>query len=227
VLVEDRLKKLDLAPKSKAHLKTLMHVLFNAAMRRELIPYQHNPMSLVRVKDRSKRLREPKCLTAQEFCALFEHIPEPFRTMCIVAMCLGLRVSEVLGLKWSDIDWEGIRIGIRQAYVYGRQGDVKTRTSQKWMPLDRSLAEKLRQHRFRFASHPNIENWVFANPETGKPYWPGRVQENWLVPGAAKVGLGRIGWHTFRHSHSTLLPALGVVSRCTSSSCDMPSFGRL
>jgi integrase len=187
LLVEDWLKKLDLAPKSKAHLKTLMHVLFNAAMRWELIPYQHNPMSLVRVKDSSKRLREPKCLTAQEFCALLEHIPEPFRTMCILAMCLGLRVSEVLGLKWTDIDWD-----------------------QKWMPLDRSLAEKLRQHRLRFASRPNIENWVFANPETGKPYWPGRVQENWLVPAAMKVGIGRIGWHTFRHSHSTLLHALGV-----------------
>jgi integrase len=186
------------------------NVLFNAAMRWELIPYQHNPMSLVRVKGSSKRLREPKFLTAQEFRALLEHIPEPFRTMCTVAMCLGLRVSEVLGLKWTDIDWEGMRIAIRQAYVYGRQGDVKTRTSQKWMPLDRSLAEKLNQHRFRFASRPNIENWVFANPATGKPYWPGRVQENWLVPAAMKVGIGRIGWHTFRHSHSTLLHALGV-----------------
>ena len=50
--------------------------------------------------------------------------------MCIVAMCLGLRVSEILGLKWTDIDWEGLRIAIRQAYVYGRQGDVKTRASQ-------------------------------------------------------------------------------------------------
>lgn len=52
--------------------------------------------------------------------------------------------------------------------VYGRQGEVKTRTSQKWMPLDRSLAEKLSQP-LRFASPPNIENWVFANPKTGKP----------------------------------------------------------
>jgi integrase len=52
--------------------------------------------------------------------------------------------------------------------------------------------------------------WIFANPATGKPYWPGRIQENWLVPAAEKVGLGRIGWHTFRHSHSSLLHALGV-----------------
>jgi hypothetical protein len=46
------------------------------------------------------------------------------------------------------------------------------------------------------SSHTNVENWGFANPRTGKPYWPGRVQENWLIPAATKVGIGRIGWHT-------------------------------
>jgi hypothetical protein len=65
--VEDWLKKLSLAPKSKSHLKNLMHVLFNTAMRWELIPYQLNPMSLVRVKDGSKRKREPKALSVDEF----------------------------------------------------------------------------------------------------------------------------------------------------------------
>jgi len=119
LLVEDWLKKLNLAPKSKSHLKNLMRVLFNAAMRWELIPYQHNPMSLVRVKDGSKRQREPKALSVDEFRKVLESIPEPFRIMCIVAMCLGLRVSEILGLRWRDIDWDGLRLAVRQAYVYG------------------------------------------------------------------------------------------------------------
>ncbi|HYY72352.1 MAG TPA: site-specific integrase [Candidatus Bathyarchaeia archaeon] len=210
LLVEDWLKKLDLAPKSKSHLKNLMRVLFNAAMRWELIPYQHNPMTLVRVKDSSKRQREPKALTVEEFRKVLEYIPEPFRTMCIVAMCLGLRVSEILGLKWRDIDWDGLRLAVRQAYVYGNQGDVKTQASKRWMPLDRSLAERLRLHQASLPPLAKSSDWVFANPETGKPYWPGRIQENWLVPAAEKAGLGRIGWHTFRHSHSTLLHALGV-----------------
>jgi integrase len=210
LLVEDWLKKLNLAPKSKSHLKNLMRVLFNAAMRWELVPYQHNPMSLVRVKDGSKRQRQPKALSVEEFRKLLEHIPEPFRTMCIVAMCLGLRVSEILGLRWRDIDWEGLRLAIQQAYVYGREGDVKTQASQRWMPLDRLLADKLRQHKENSAPFANSEAWIFANPETGRPYWPGRIQENWLVPAAQRAGLGRIGWHSFRHSHSTLLHALGV-----------------
>jgi integrase len=186
--VEDWLKRLTLAPKSKSHLKNLMRVLFNAAMRWDLIPYQLNPMSLVRVKDGSKRKREPKTLSADEFRQMSEHVPEPFRMMCIVAMCMGLRVSEILGLKWCDIDWEGMRMAIRQSYVYGLQDAVKTPASQRWMPLASSLAEKLRQHQLRSASPANTEGWIFANPATGKPYWPGRIQETWLVPAAEKVG---------------------------------------
>ena len=119
-------------------------------------------------------------------------------------------MSEILGLRWRDIDWDGSRVAIRQAYVYGKEGDVKTRASLRWLPLDRSLAERLRRHKAKFAPFADSEGWVFANPETGKPYWPGRIQKNWLVPAAEKAGIGRIGWHTFRHSHSTLLHALGV-----------------
>ena len=51
-------------------------------------------------------------------------------------------LSEILGLRWRDIDWEGLRLAVRQAYVYGKQGDVKTQASHRWRPLDRSLAEK-------------------------------------------------------------------------------------
>src|SRR3974390_1279926 len=210
LLVEDWLKKLDLAPKSKSHLKNLMRVLFSAAMRWELIPYQHNPMSLVRVKDSSKRQREPKALSVEEFRRVLEYIPEPFRTMCVVAMCLGLRVSEILGLRWQDIDWEGLRLAVRRAYVYGKPGDLKTQASQRWMPLDRLLAESLRDHKALLAPLAKSQEWVFANPETGRPYWPGRIQENWLIPAAKKAGIGQIGWDTFRHSHSSLLHALGV-----------------
>jgi integrase len=108
--------------------------------------------------------------------------------MCIVAMCLGLRVSEILGLRWNAIDWEGLRLVVRQAYVYGTPGDVKTQASHRRMPLDRSLAERLRQHKTRLAPQAMSEDWVFANPETGSLYWPGRIQENWLVPAAAKQG---------------------------------------
>src|SRR5260370_12468974 len=150
-------------------LMSLMSVVFNDEMRWELIPYQLRPMSLVRVKDGSKRMREPRVVSVDEFLRISERIPEPFRTMCIVAMWMGFRVSEILGLKWCDVDWESMRIGIRESNVYGKPGSVKTPASQRWMPLDPSLANKLRQHQLRCASPANKQDWVFANPNTGKP----------------------------------------------------------
>src|SRR5260370_2731353 len=64
--VEHWLKELDLAPKSRAHLKNQMRIIFNCAMRWELLAYQTNPMGFVRVKDASKRMREPVVLTVEQ-----------------------------------------------------------------------------------------------------------------------------------------------------------------
>jgi integrase len=77
----------------------MMHLLFNWAMRWELIPFQFNPMNLVHVKGSSKREREPRTLTAEEFRQFIEHVPEPCRTMCVVTACLGLRV------RFTDSDF--------------------------------------------------------------------------------------------------------------------------
>jgi len=46
---------------------------------------------------------------------------------------------------------------------------------------------------------------MFANPETGKPYWSSKIRENHLVPAGEAAGIGRVGWHTFRHTYSCLL----------------------
>jgi integrase len=109
-----------------------MRVLFNAAMRWELISYQLNPMSLERVKDGSKRKREPKPLSAEEFRQMLEHVPEPFRTMCLIAMCMGLRVSEILGPKWCDIDWEGME----WAYASRMLRDNRRRENASFPAMD-------------------------------------------------------------------------------------------
>ena len=208
--VEQWLKSLPLAPKSKAHIRSLMHILFNCAMRWGLLEVQANPMSLVRVKDCSKRRREPRILTALEFQRLLQQLSDPCRTMAIVAMCLGLRVSEVVGLQWGDFDWERLQVTIQRSVVFGVVGEVKTPYSSKRMPLDPALAEVLFRYRRETAPQAKAGDWVFCNPATGQPWRPGWMLERKLVPAAAKVGIGRIGWHTFRHSYSTLLRSLQV-----------------
>src|SRR4051794_9335667 len=139
--VEQWLKSLNLAPKTKVHLRNLMRLLFNAAMRWELIELGENPMRLVRVRNATKRKEEPRILTIPEFHNLLSKVEkEPFRTMIIVAMTLGLRASELAALKWADIDFGTLQLTIERAIVAGRVGEVKTKYSKAKIPLDPGLA---------------------------------------------------------------------------------------
>ena len=104
--VEDWLKRLKLAPKTRGHIRGLMSTIFKCAQRWELI--ENNPMDLVRVKDSSKRRERPSVLTAEEFHGLLAHVREPYRTMVLIAGCLGLRAGEIVGLQWGDFDFREV-----------------------------------------------------------------------------------------------------------------------
>jgi integrase len=101
--MEQWLRDLPLAPKSKTHVRGIMHLVFKCAERWGIIELGKNPVSLVRVKNGSKRLKRPRVLDVDEFFELLKHLGEPYRTMVLVAQCLGLRVSEILGLQWGDL----------------------------------------------------------------------------------------------------------------------------
>jgi site-specific recombinase XerD len=93
--IENWLKGIPRSPNTKAHIRNLMHLLFNCAIRWELI--DRNPVQLVRQS--TKRTHLPRVLTPEEFKKLLAELPEPYRTMVLVAGCLGLRISEIIGLS--------------------------------------------------------------------------------------------------------------------------------
>src|SRR5260370_13288877 len=183
VRVEEWISKLDLAPKSKGHVRSLMHMLFQWATKWESMDLQVNPMKLVHVKGSWKRLREPVTLTRKQFHHVLRFVVEPFRTMCVVAMCLGLRASELVGLQWGDFDWKNRQVMIQRGVVIGRVYEVKTRYSNKAIPLAPVLASMLLSYR-RQASPGN---WVFPSSRTGRPWWPWTIQRNHLLPPRIKA----------------------------------------
>jgi len=212
LLVEEWLASLILAPKSRGHIRSMMHILFNWAMKWEFIDIDRmNPISLVRVEGSSKRLRQPKILTVKEFRLLLNHLGEPVRTMCIVAACLGLRASELAALQWGDFDWQNLQVHIQRGFVIGHIDEVKTVGSNRSLPVHRELAALLLNYKEEAAPNATDTDWLFPSPYgTGRPRWPWTIQSRILLPTGIRVGLGRIGWHTFRHSYSTLLRSLEV-----------------
>ena len=92
---------MDAAPKTKGHVKAIMHRLYEKAMLWELVEWQRNPMELVEVKGISKRQKKPIVLTVEQFYLILDLLPEPCRTMVVVAQCTGLRAEEVSGARMA------------------------------------------------------------------------------------------------------------------------------
>jgi len=210
MVAEDWLKQLDLAPKTKAHIRSLMHLLFRCAERWELMETGRNPIALVRVKNCTKRLKRPRVLTVEEFYKLLPFLREPYRTMVITAQCLGLRVSEIVALRWSDFDFERLTLLVERSAVKARVDEVKTEYSRDEVPLHPDLAHILLEWRER-APFRGDTDWVFGSPITGKPYYQEHIQKAHLREAGKKAGLGaEIGWHTFRHSYRSWLDETGA-----------------
>lgn len=200
--VEDWLKRLKLAPKTRGHIRGLMSSIFKCAKRWELI--ESNPMELVRVRGASKRLERPSVLTADEFHSLLGQVREPYRTMVLIAGCLGLRAGEIVGLQWGDFDFEKSALLVQRGVVHGHVDDVKTEYSHDTVPLATELASELLK--YRKASYPTEVGWLFANPKTNKPYHQEEIQKKHIRPAANTAGIGfTVGWKTFRHSYRSWL----------------------
>src|SRR5215470_3548201 len=115
--VELWLRELSLSPKSKTHVRSLMHALVEFAMWAGLLEMNRNPVSLVQNKGATRKVRKARSLTVEQFHALLKRLDEPFGTMALLCVCLGLRISEALALRWEDVDWLGARLSIRRGIV--------------------------------------------------------------------------------------------------------------
>jgi integrase len=210
MVVEAWLKQLILAPKTKSHIKSLMHSIFEAAQRWELIEIGKNPMALVRVKGGSKRQSRPPILSTQQFENILGSMPDRYRLMVLIAQCVGLRVSEIMGLQWGDFDFEAGTLLIRRGVVHGRVGETKTEYSRDAVPLDSELAAVMLEWR-KQSTAQYAKDWVFQNPVTGKPYHQEQIQKDYLKAAGKKAGLNfSLGWHTFRHTYRSWLDETGA-----------------
>jgi len=209
-VVELWLHSLELAPKSKVHIRGLLHTLWDYAMWREDVTTQRNPMELVAVKNASRRLQKPRTMTIEEFHRICAILTEPYRTMSIVGVCLGLRWSELVGLKWQDIDWLNGELRLQRAVVKQIEDEVKTVHSSKPLALDGRILGVLKQHK-QNSVFTNSEDWVFASPEKHGSL-PRSYTSFWEKLGRAcqDLGIRHVSPHSLRHSYRAWLDELGT-----------------
>ena len=139
-------------------------------------------------------------------------IREPFRTMVLIAGCLGLRVSEIVALQWRDFDFPGLTLLIQRSIVHGRVGGREDRVFAG-QRSPRSRAGRGLDAASRTRSFSTPEGWLFANPVTGRPYHQEEIQKKHIRKAGIAAEIGDdIGWHTFRHSYRSWLDEPGRLS---------------
>jgi len=166
---------------------------------------------ITRVRQSAKRQHIPDVLEISEFQALLEELSLRERTLVVLDAATGLRRSELIGLKWSDVDFEQLEIRVTRSVVHQVVGRCKTEASRKPVPLEASVAEDLWRWKMT-TPYRRPDDWVFASVlKKGKqPLWLDSLLKRYIQPAARRAGITKpVGWHTFRHTYSTLLKANG------------------
>ena len=183
------------------------------AVRLRLIP--DNPMCRLERRERPSVVRrEMRILRPDEIDALLRAATSAYRPLLATAIFTGLRQSELLGLKWADVDFDGGVVHVRrQLDRSGSYTQPKTSKALRDVVLMPSLAALLQEHGLGSA-HSGPTNPVFVTA-TGRPMYYRNVTRRGLTAAITKAGLAREGeprlrFHDLRHTYASLLIAQGL-----------------
>ncbi len=112
-----------------------------------------------------------------------------------------MRISEILGLQWQDVDFERAILHVRRSCVDGVIGECKTESSRRPLPLPEKAAEALKAWRDK-SSYTKPESWVFASDAMfgRQPLYAGSLWLKNIAPAIARAGITKpkLRWHTLQ-----------------------------
>ena len=172
--------------------------IFKRAMRVHGLP--NNPASLME-RPRQRRTREITVLSAPEVHSLTRATESPEdSTLFLAAAFTGLRMGELLALRWRDIDFAREAIHVRASFAKDVESTPKSGAART-VPMVEDVARALARHgeRERFAAAGDL---VFAGP-LGGHLDPNRVRRR-FARALVAAGLGGMRFHELRHTFGTL-----------------------
>lgn len=161
------------------------------------------------VKFPPQKLQEaPAMIAGDDFTKLLKEVDEPYRMMIGLIAATGLRIGELLALRWRSVDLELGTLRVRESVYEGTFQQPKTQRALRTIPLGPHTVKAPQEHRARLAK-ADADDLVFPN-RLGEPMRESKLLGRVLQPAAKRAGLGRVTWHQFRHIHSSLLNDLRV-----------------
>jgi integrase len=181
-----------------------------------------NPLDGLRLPKNKRGRRRKPTISPDQFNSLVQLVAEPYATMLYVAVWTGLRVSELIGLKWRCIHRDGI--SVEERFCRGDWSQPKSEASAATIGVSREVIARIHRLKtltveiragvatrtYKLVKSDGPEDLVFQSVQSGKPMNDQNILKRHIQPAARALGLPFVTWRCLRTSHATWLVQAGV-----------------
>ena len=202
---------------TKDKIRRIMSVIYTRSQKYGLVPRSESSNPVRWVEQSAKSSYKPVVVDPATAAKIFELLSGMEQTLVILVAATGIRISEAMGLKWEDVDYQTKQINLRRVWVRDTVVErLKTADSEAPVPLTDLLADCLRSwHRETVYAQPT--DWMFASTRSKgrRPRSSSVLTSDHLRPAAIAAGLKlkkgqRFGFHNFRHGLASWLVNQGT-----------------
>jgi integrase len=199
------------SPRARQMTYTVLRTALRDAVRMRVLAV--NPLDAVS-RPRAPRPEIQALDAAQVRALLAAAAGDPLEALYALAVGTGLRLGEISGLRWGDIDLDARQVHVRRALVEHVSGAVefaepKTARSRRSVDVPGFAIAALRRHRERLGALPHPERLVFTSTE-GLPLRRSNLHRRSFKPLLRRAKLPEVTFHALRHTAATLALAAGV-----------------
>ena len=199
-------------------LMVTLNQIMKYAVRHKMIDFNpvrdaERPKSTGKIEQSS----EIGILTPKQIRALLEAEPDQkYKLIFLTAILTGLRQGEILGLKWSDIDFTNKQINVKRTYNHDRFFEPKTKQSIRKVDMSPLLVKELAQWKLQGAitqqdqsteatTEENEFKHLIFKSEACTPISCYNLLRRHYVPALKKAEIPYIKFHALRHTYASLL----------------------
>ena len=219
-------EKVLLSDRTQLHYFRLISSILTSAVQWQAIPYN----VCTRVKAPTVKQKEAKFLDDVQVSQLFKYLedtPIDYRVLVHLLLYTGLRRGELLGLKWSDIDFDNSLLHVRRTLLYLPEmglyeDDPKTDASNRIMKVSAGMMTALKSYKawqgeqkLRMGDKWQDIDYLFTR-WNGEPMRPDTLSD-WFRKFIKKTDLPPISLHSLRHTCATLQIMNGIPVRTVSA----------
>lgn len=173
---------------------------------------KENPLNSIIIdkllsKDTKRSDYKPDPFSVDEINAILNASDGQVRNLFQFAFFTGLRVSELIGLRWSDIDWKNQLISIEETIVAKESKGPKTEAGKREVLLLRPALDALeKQKEFTYLK----KGRVFYNPQSNKPWETSQqIRRTQWMPVLKKAGVRYRNTYQTRHTYASMMLSQG------------------